>query len=139
MSAAYVGHETRLAYGLLTAIAGHRPVRVLFAMVRSASKQDWNGGPVEDAFGDTPQEQMANAAGASRPDNQQLRPGRAHSGDQFAQRFAGSQFGTSPPPAALEFVGGAIERSYGRFRACSIDASHFTANRRSNATNSRRA
>ncbi len=48
----------------------------------SARDKNRDGEPVEDSLGNAPQEQVANAAGASRPNHHHLRVRRGHSGNR---------------------------------------------------------
>jgi hypothetical protein len=99
----------------------------------SSRKQHGHRGSVEDALCHTSQQQLPDTAGAPHPNDQQLRIRSVHDGHQFAQRFAGPQLGASPPSAALELRGGAVQRLRCRLGPFSIDASDFAGERRPDA------
>src|SRR6185436_10784998 len=103
--------------------------RALIQRPPSAGEEDGDRALVESTFSDAAQEQVTNAAGAPRPDHEQLRASGGHGAEEIAKRFAAHERSTRLPSATLELRSRTIERFRGRPRSNGIGPPDLACNR----------
>ena len=91
--------------------------RALIQRPPSAGEEDGDRALVESTFSDAAQEQVTNAAGAPRPDDEQLRATRCDRTEEIAQRFAVDEDGPRVPSDAFEYLNRAAAKKEPPVRA----------------------